>query len=205
MATPLAAGAAAVVRQYLVEDRGIPEPSAALMKGVLMHTAFDLYPGQFGEIGKSNGQELLKTRPNSDEGYGRVDVDRATSLAGVQLIDEKKGVAVGENLRFPIQLADGITGENSVRVLATLVYTDRAASQAATKTLVNDLDLVVVDSSGKEVALNDHVNNSEQISTVLSLKNGSQDQVGYVEVRGKNVPEGFDGRQPFALVISTEL
>ncbi|HEX4926256.1 MAG TPA: S8 family serine peptidase, partial [Bdellovibrionales bacterium] len=42
MATPLTAGAAAVVREYLVKVRGMVKPSAALIKGILMHTATDL-------------------------------------------------------------------------------------------------------------------------------------------------------------------
>jgi subtilisin family serine protease len=65
MSTPVTAGAAGLVRQYLVDKRGI-QPSAAMLKAVLMHTAFDLYPGQFGEVGKDKGQELIQHRPNTD-------------------------------------------------------------------------------------------------------------------------------------------
>ncbi|MES2965989.1 MAG: S8 family serine peptidase, partial [Bdellovibrionota bacterium] len=75
MSTPLTAGAAAVVRQYLVENRKMAQPSGALMKATLIHTATELFPGQFGSVGKAKGQELVSRRPNNDEGFGRVDVD----------------------------------------------------------------------------------------------------------------------------------
>src|SRR5262249_10882903 len=75
MATPLTAGAAAVVRQYLTQTRGISAPTGAMIKATLMHTATDLFPGQYG---MGAGQELPTQRPNIHEGYGRVNVDFAT-------------------------------------------------------------------------------------------------------------------------------
>ena len=46
-ATPLVSGAAALVRQY-VQEQGGTEPSAALVKAILIHGATDLRPGQYG-------------------------------------------------------------------------------------------------------------------------------------------------------------
>ncbi|RYZ76916.1 MAG: serine protease, partial [Proteobacteria bacterium] len=82
MATPLAAGGAAVTRQILQDKMKIANPSAVLLKATLMHTAFDMYPGQYGEVGQAAGQELLTRRPNIDEGYGRMDLARVVSLEG---------------------------------------------------------------------------------------------------------------------------
>ena len=48
MATPLAAGAAALARQWLQEQAGLANPSAALLKALLMNGARDLAPGQYG-------------------------------------------------------------------------------------------------------------------------------------------------------------
>jgi hypothetical protein len=197
MATPLIAGAAAVVRQYLNQNRGISHPSSALVKGILIHTAKDLYPGQFGEIGKEAGQEILTRRPNMDEGYGLVDMDHATQLAKTTLVDEKDGLDTGEERVYPIHIKtnDGSNAAASLRV--TLIYTDMAATVAASKSLVNDLDLVIVDSAGQEKTLGDRVNNTE----MLELK----DLTGDVEVhiRGINVPQGASGgKQPYALIMS---
>lgn len=192
MSTPLVAGAAAVVRQYLKEERKMESPSAAMVKAILMHSAVDLFPGQFGEIGKEKGQEILARRPNSDEGYGRVDVARATALHDAVMIDEQKGLAVGESHAYPIQV------NASSKLTATLVYTDAPASAGAAKSLVNDLDLVLVDEQGKETTLRDTVNNSEMIE--VEIEGGAYE----VQVRGSNIPQGRNGRQPYALLVSVE-
>ena len=194
MATPLTAGGAAVLRQYLVEDRKIANPSSALMKAALIHTAYDMYPGQFGEIGKASGQEILTRRPNIDEGYGRVDMDKATNLSKALLVDEKSGLATGETLAYPIQV------KGNAKLVATMVYTDAAAASGAATALVNDLDLSLVRlSDGQETTLNDHLNNSEMIET--DVVSGNYE----VRVKGTNVPQGpFQGKQPFALVISVQ-
>ncbi|MBK7962780.1 MAG: S8 family serine peptidase [Bdellovibrionales bacterium] len=88
MATPLVAGAAVVTRQILQQKYNIQNPSAAVVKAALMNTAFDMYPGQYGEVGASRGQEILQRRPNSDEGYGRVDMKELTSRT-LSVWDEK--------------------------------------------------------------------------------------------------------------------
>lgn len=191
MSTPLTAGAATIVRQYLIEGRGAKTPSASLVKAVLMHTAFDLYPGGFGAVGASRGQELLRVRPDSDQGYGRVDVARATDLSAALLVDEKAGLGTGEKHTFPVRIV------NTGRLTITLVYTDAAAATSASKALVNDLDLVLIDSTGREVGLNDRTNNSEMIEVQVTAGEYQ------VQVRGHNVPQGLVGyRQPYALVVS---
>ncbi len=194
MATPLTAGAATIVRQYLVEKRGFASPSSALMKATLMHSATDLFPGQFGEVGQAKGQEILTHRPNIDEGYGRVDVARATDLANAVMVDERSGVGTGETLAYPVKVTA------NAKLTATLVYTDAAAAAGAAKSLVNDLDLSVVNlATGKEFTLNDHVNNSEMIEQTVEA--GSYE----VRVKGTNVPQGpAAGKQPFAVIVSVQ-
>ncbi len=68
MAAPMVAGAAALVRQYLREERSCPAPSAALLKAILVASARKLpslrdpgAPDYFGY-------------PDFDQGFGRVDV-----------------------------------------------------------------------------------------------------------------------------------
>jgi subtilisin family serine protease len=191
MATPITAGAAAMLRQYLAENLSITQPSAALMKAIFMHTASDMFPGQFGEVGKEKGQELLNHRPNHDQGYGRIDLAKATDLGGAILVDEKKGLATGEGHTYSIRVG------SQAKLTATLVYTDAAGSAAAAKALVNDLDLILVDPKGGETSLGDHLNNAEMIEATVAPGDYT------IRVVGGSVPQGpADGKQPYAIVLS---
>jgi serine protease AprX len=69
MAAPIVAGCAAVVREYLREERDLPNPSAALLKAILIASARriksrDLPPELRDQIGY----------PDFDQGFGRVDL-----------------------------------------------------------------------------------------------------------------------------------
>jgi serine protease AprX len=194
MATPLTSGAITVVRQYLVEKRGFAQPSAALMKATMIHSATDLFPGQFGEVGKDKGQEILTHRPNVDEGYGLVNVARATDLGNAVMVDERGGVGSAETLAYPVKVS------GKAHLTATLVWTDAAAADGAAKSLVNDLDLVLVNTvGGAEISLNDHVNNNEMIEA--DVQPGAYE----VRVKGTNVPQGPNGgKQAFAVVVSVQ-
>jgi hypothetical protein len=70
MATPLTAGAAALVREWY-NDRGIANPSGALLKATLLNGAADMAPGQYGT---GSAQEIPAQRPNNVTGWGRVDL-----------------------------------------------------------------------------------------------------------------------------------
>ena len=48
MSTPLTAGAAALMREYLINEKGYANPSAALIKAALLNSAEDISPGQYG-------------------------------------------------------------------------------------------------------------------------------------------------------------
>ncbi len=188
MSTPLTAGAATVTREYLVKARGIANPSGALVKAALIHTAQDLFPGQYGTGPK---QELPKKRPNVHEGYGRVDMSAVTALqAETILVDEKQGVAAKEERAVSLTLAKA---GMSLRV--TMTYADAPAAPSAAKALVNDLDLKVIDPAGKEITLADRVNNTEMLE-LSGLAAGDY----RIIVKGVNVPQGKGGRQPYALV-----
>ena len=188
MATPLTAGAATVVRQILQDKFSFADPSAALMKAYLMHTATDLYPGQYGE--GSATQEIKMRRPNSDEGYGRVNMDLATNLSAASLVDEKRGLATGETFSRIVEVPQGAT------LVVNLVYTDAPGTSVAGKALVNNLDLAVI-GQDLEMTSTDDTNNHE-----LFEKAGLAGGKYRIEVRGTNVPMGQAGAQPFALVYS---
>jgi len=155
MATPLVAGCAAVAREILRKTKGIPSPSAALVKAILVNGATRI-SGQYSppEVG------LI---PNSDEGFGRVDM--ANVLAGapgvLHLEDESQQMDTGDESKVSVTIAASQT-----QLKATLVWTD-----APGDALQNDLDLIVRASDGTECHGNvpfgdpsfDRVNNVEQV------------------------------------------
>lgn len=187
MATPLTAGAATVTRQILIEKLHQQNPSAALIKATLMNTAFDMYPGQYGT---GPTQELRTPAPNNQQGYGRVDMAGVADLEPLVLDDNKQGIGVGESRTY------SFTARGTIRV--NLVYTDYPASTSAQKSLVNDLDLEVVDPSGSVHVLGDRTNNAEMV-TLKAARSGTYE----IRVKGINVPQGLNGKQPFALIASS--
>ncbi len=189
MSAPLAAGGAAVTRQFLIEKMYVASPSAALVKAVMIDSADNLFPGQFGSVGKSNGQELLVDGPNNHQGFGRVNMDRGTHPSRFLKLIDSKGISVGQSVQFHVIVPEG--GDFK----ATLVYTDAPGSENSAKALVNDLDLKVT-LAGREFLSDSRTDNLEQIQV------GSFTGPATIEVIGHNVPMGKNGKQPFALVIS---
>ena len=151
MATPLVAGCVALIREYLAVERQIANPSAALVKAILINGAQSI-PGQY--VPSETGGI-----PNNSEGFGRVDM-AATLSDSIQLRDESTALDTGDEETISLNLNDGA----SLKV--TLVWTDRPGS-----TLQNDLDLIVRTSNGEERHGNvapssadfDRQNNVEQV------------------------------------------
>lgn len=189
MSTPLVSGAALVLRQYMIEKLNQVQPSAALLKSALMATSVDMFPGQYGQGGST--QELMKARPNSDEGYGRVDVAKFTSLDNALLVDEKNGVNTSEEKMFNFEHKGG-------RLVVMMNYTDAPGAASAAASLVNDLDLQVVLASGEVKSLNDRVNNHELVE-IANLPA----QIVQIKVRGQRVAQPKVNGQPFALIATS--
>jgi subtilisin family serine protease len=130
MATPLVAGCVALVREFLAKRPAGPiaNPSAALVKALLINGAVDI-PGQYlpTEAGAV---------PNSNEGFGRVDMNATIGAGATQLSvirDEGQALDQGEEVSMSVTVPPGAT-----LLKATLVWTDPAG-----EALQNDLDLVV--------------------------------------------------------------
>ncbi len=130
MATPLVAGCVAVVREYLAAERQLNDPSAALVKALLINGARDVA----GQYTPSEASAI----PNNSEGFGRVDM--AATLAGsVQIREEATALDAGDEEVTTVSVGRGAS------LKATLVWTDRPGS-----TLQNDLDLIVRAAGGQE-------------------------------------------------------
>jgi hypothetical protein len=100
MSTPLVAGAAALVREWLSELRGFANPSAALMKAVLINGAADMSPGQY-----NSPQEIPASRPNNVSGWGRIDLAASLNPPSPQKIwlqDYTTGLTTGNNVQFKL-------------------------------------------------------------------------------------------------------
>ena len=195
MATPLVAGASALVRQYYVEGLGHTDPSAALLKATLINSAVDV-PG-YGNASKEAGLPI----PNNHEGWGRVDIGTATS-GERHFVD---GTVVRFNQTIPYVYDVGYSG---TPFKITLAWSDYPASVSAGG-LVDDLDLVVTAPDGTTYYGNhfsggwsvpgyspDRLNNVEAVY-IQSPAVGEWT----VRVTGYNVPAP-GGQQPFALVVT---
>lgn len=192
MATPLVAGAAAVTREILQKEHGIQKPSATLIKALLMNSATDLFPGQYGQGGASQGQEILTVRPNNDEGFGLVNMEAVLNKASIKKLHEnRKGLATGESEGLEFELAESGT------LAITLVWNDAPGIESSGRTLVNNLDIEI---TGPETQFHstDAVNNFEHYEK--SAKPGRYS----VKVLGRQIPLGHDGRQPYSLVIRSQ-
>lgn len=195
MAAPLTAGAAGITRQILIEKWGIENPSAALVKAMLLHSAEDLFPGQFGAVGADKGQEILVTRPNIEEGYGRVNLQNMTELGSrdseTHVIDAREGVGQDQAVTYTLT----VTQESNL--YANLVWTDAPGSPNAAAALVNDLDLELMYPDGHIWKSEDHVNNVESLEL-----SGLMPGIYQLTIRGYRVPEGPRNTQAFAFIYS---
>jgi serine protease AprX len=134
MATPLVAGCAAVVRQFLLTKQA-NSPSAALVKAMLINGAKPMH-GQYtpAEVGSP---------PDNSQGFGRVDL--AASIGpypqGTTVVfkDEGRALDTGEAEDTQQAVAAGQT------LKVTLVWTDPRG-----EALQNDLDLIVKTPDGRE-------------------------------------------------------
>jgi serine protease AprX len=138
MATPLVAGCVAVLRETLVGN-GIADPSAALVKALLVNGAVEL-SGQYSpsEAGAS---------PNNNSGFGRVDLAGSVIIPGT---DPDAGLGEGEPLNqgdeasFVIEIPErSPAAVGTLKV--TLVWSDPPGAA-----LQNDLDLIVRAADGQE-------------------------------------------------------
>ena len=125
MATPLTAGAVALVREWLVDRCGFTNvtPSAALMKAVI--------------TGGAKGTSV----PNNDQGWGRVDLEETLfpSNRAVKL-DDRIPFDAGKTFTYLVETT------NAAPLDVQLVWIDCPATSGSSQSrarLVNDLDLTV--------------------------------------------------------------
>ncbi len=109
MATPLTAGAAALVREWLGKTRGFPTPSAALQKAILMNGATQL-PGE--------------TTPSTNSGSGRVDLKNTLNAQYALMDDHVQGLATGQSITYTVQIV-------ATTALGNLLVTSAQSEESA--------------------------------------------------------------------------
>jgi uncharacterized repeat protein (TIGR01451 family) len=200
MATPLVAGMGTLTREWLTLQ-GAANPSAALVKAVLLNTTHDMAPGQYGT---GLTQEIPNNRPNNVAGWGRADLGFMDPPPYYELWfdDHAAGFNTGETVSYNhtnTQPLEVLTDTLPLRVMLT--WTDPPASLSAAVNLVNDLDLVVSGPGGtyygNDVSTGDRTNNVEGI--VIENPPVGQYQI---TVKAYNVPIA---NQPYALVVAGPL
>lgn len=205
MATPVAAGSLALIREYY-RTMAVPpvaNPPAALLKATLINGSF--YENLRDHIGNT------LYIGNYTSGWGRVDVKQSIypDEGKWKFYNETTGLLTGNKKEYYLNAYD-----STIPIRATLVWTDYPGTPKQandpTKDLVNDLDLKITAPGNTE-----YHGNKFQANTNFSLVN----PIGYdginnvevinidapstgpykVEVIGKDISEG---PQPFALVVS---
>lgn len=174
MATPLTAGCAALVRQWLTERRGHNDPSAALVKAVLM----------------GGTRDITGTAPDMNEGWGLVDLGETlypTDGRAIR-IEDWIGIAEGGSVSYPI------TTTNTAPFDVQLVWIDEPAELSADKQLVNDLDLSVSRTSDNAIWLGNGGETADELNTVESVRIPNAPAGTYVvKIDGSKLVSDYSG------------
>ena len=183
MATPIAAGATALLLEHLIDNEGVADPTSYLVKAILGASTYDM-AGQYGSPTNGAGEAI----PNMHEGNGRLNMYSAVQTSFVH--NESLSTTDDRGWSFNIP-----AGGHDLQV--ALAYADPASTPGVTPHLVNDLDLSVIDPSGTVHNLNDNLNN-------LRVMNFTAPAAGTWEVHvvGTNVPTG---PQFFSLAINHDV
>lgn len=186
-ATAVAAGAAALLREYLERVQGI-QPSAALLRALLINGARPLAGGR-----EATGFGLL------DLGATLVALHEGTFRFG----DDRVGLPEGAVALYEYTVTDG---QQPLKV--TLAWTDPPAAPGSPAPLVNDLHLVVVGPDGRQVWGNDFAgtgrpdekNNVEQVVVENPPPGKYTIKVLAARVSMGGEPDALAARQAFSLV-----
>lgn len=192
MATPLVAGCAASVRQYLRECKNLSNPSAALVKATIIHsTRYIDYQ-----------HKCQESHPwvDNEQGWGRVSLaDSLNPKDPIEVIfeDRTEGLIKGDKYEYHVEITDS---KEPLKII--LVYTDYPDEY-----LVNNLNLILYNPKNEYYIGNnfngkrelDRTNNVEGIVVESPIEGTWR-----IAIVASNVPTYVDSgeKQDFALVAS---
>ncbi|MBN8727033.1 MAG: S8 family serine peptidase [Xanthomonadales bacterium] len=198
MAAPLVTGGTAIVREFFRREFA-HNPSASLVKAVLMNSAADMSPGQYG----ANQWADVWRRPDVNQGWGRMDLANAVLFTQTRQPAYYEGFP-GLSTNQVAEMTQTVrAGGSPLRI--TLAWLDAPGTEASQGALVNDLDLEVTAPGGTVYygfggitgQQRDRYNNFEEVD-IASAPAGTWT----IRVRGYNVPAG---PQSFSLVVTGDL
>ncbi|XXQ38045.1 C5a peptidase [Plasmodiophora brassicae] len=217
MATPIAAGNVAQIRQYFVDGYypsgranpadAIRSPSAALLKAMAINSGVTMT----GWVVSLNAGPInVDPPPSTLQGYGRMQLDRILPLAPATfqlVVSDNRSMVTGDHHHFCFRVRP-----SDRPFKASLVWTDPPPDLDADYLLINNLDLIVTsiptgalwignlrdsiiaDNSTRLHTFMDAMNNVEQVDV-----GPDQDGLFDVMVSGTHV---VVGPQPYALVVT---
>jgi subtilisin family serine protease len=188
MATPLVAGVVALVREYLDKNKSISNPSAALIKAMLINGATD----------------ITGTVPDMNQGWGFVNLNGSIYEDDnfiLNLVDYSSGLSTSEEYSYNFTIVKSVSP-----LKISVVWSDYPGSVGAGVKLVNNLDVVLVSPNGTEYFGNDFTSPFNDTKDILNNVEGIRilsPEIGVysLKVKGYNIPSG---PQPFAFVISRD-
>lgn len=207
MATPVTAGTAAIIRQYFEEgyypsgtkvaSDVMPNPSAALIKAVLMNGAKFLKGGIDNE-----GSETPVEPYDNNQNFGRIALQSSVYLAGktnVQLeVWDREQVLDQESNTHTVTI-DTSGGCSYESLSVTLVWVEEASVPGCVNCVLNDLDLTVSRGGTTKfpngLSGPDRTNNAERV--IFDDANGGDKFV--ITVKGTNL---LRASQSYSLVAS---
>jgi len=219
MATPVAAGAATLVREYFAKGyytvgsqsaREITHPPAALIKATLINS------GQIVQrvLTGSYGRVLPSALYDEYQGFGRISLENALRFPDTNFdmfaISTNMTNQLTDDLEFEPIFYDGSSTTHTFEFQASgefkisIVWMDPPAQANVVQMLINDLDLLVTDLSSGTVhypngkSNKDYRNNVEQVWVTLEdgIVSGFEVTVTANSLR--------QGPQPYAMVVSAE-
>jgi len=190
MSTPAAAGASAIVREYLMEIAERPAPQGALVKAMLIL-----------------GAEDMGTRdiPNMDEGWGRLNLVNTLVPDGDigTFVDDRSRLSSGQQAEYNFDVT--FPGEPLKIVLA---WSDYPGSTWSSTQLRNDLNLEVTSPDGDIYYGNDFSNGRSTTGGARDNKNNVEvvlidsAETGIWNVNVKDFSHGGSrAYQPFAIAV----
>jgi uncharacterized membrane protein len=192
MSTPGAAGAAAVVMDYVNHTYGY-EPSPALVKALMINGATPVEGYKY---------------PGNRQGWGLINLANSlleTPTKKFFILNQEINLTTDDDQLY---FFNTVSGTAPIRI--TLTWTDPAGTPASSKNLINDLDIILESPDGKKYYGNNFQNDQsadggepDDINNVEGLYIPQAPTGGWImTILGRNVP---DGPQDFALVVAGDI
>ena len=210
MSCPIAAGSAALIREYLREGwygtgEKVPEngfiPSGALLKAMLI-AATDMF--------------LNYDAPDPHIGWGRPVLDDVLYFKGdtkkLRLVDETDGLKTNKSVTYKVNVANSAYQMASEPLKVVLCWTDYPGNENASPAIMNNLNLEVISPSGvvykgnimeNGYSVENPDDDFDDINTVevVHVEN-PESGTWTINVYGQSVPFS---PQPYALVITGDI